>query len=171
MSRASKVMVMVVVVALGVWGCARKPANRGQAERVKALEGRCVQLEQDYRTVAGARDQARKQAQSREEENARLRKEVAQKNALVKERDELLRRVKAGQGEREQLKRQLTLTAGEREELRQQLGARTHERDTLQGRCERLRTGLQTLLTQDESPFPPQAPPVTTAPTDASVGG
>jgi chromosome segregation ATPase len=173
MSRASKVLVMVVVVALGVWGCARKPNSQAaQVERVRALEERCAQLEQDYRTVAAARDQARKQAQAGAEEGARLGKEmaavVAVKDGLTKERDGLRRQVKAREGERDGLRRQLALTTGERDDLRTQVNARTNERDQLQGRCDRMRKGLQTLLAQDESPFPPQAPPVTSATT---VGG
>ena len=41
----------------------------------------------------------------------------------------------------------------EREDLRQQIATRVSERDALQGRCERLRKGLQNLLTQDDVPF------------------
>src|SRR5215472_16563768 len=89
LSGAAKVGAVVLVVSLGLWGCARKSSEPGQSDRVRSLEGKCVKLEQDYRTVVHARDKARRDLAALEEETARLQREVAEKEALVKERDQL----------------------------------------------------------------------------------
>ena len=59
------------------WGCAQGPANphAAQAERLHALEGKCGKLEEDYRAVAGARDQFRKRVAALEEERGKLQQE------------------------------------------------------------------------------------------------
>ncbi len=164
MTRASKVMVVMVVMVLGLWGCSKGPANRaGQFERVQTLEGRCAKLEQDYRTAATARDQARKQAAALEEENAQLQKDLAAKAGLIKECEDLKEQVKTALAEREALRQQLAARTGERDEARQVVGVRTAERDTWHGRHDRFRKGLQSLLDQDE----PQGP---TAPANPSTG-
>jgi chromosome segregation ATPase len=127
--RGSNVMIVVVVAVLGLWGCARGPGSHssGQAERVRALEGKCVKLEEDYKAVAGARDQARRRVANLEEEHARLQKHLDALQVVVRERDQ----------------------------LRQQMESRTNERDTLQLRCDRLKKGLQNLLGQDDAMLPP----------------
>src|ERR1700687_2218733 len=58
MSRANKALVLLVVAALGLWGCAQGPAN--SAEKIKALEGKVVNLEEDYKAAASARDAIKK---------------------------------------------------------------------------------------------------------------
>ncbi len=150
LSGALKVGAVVLVVSLGLWGCARKPVENSQSDRVRSLEGRCVKLEQDYRTVVQTRDKARRELAALEEENARLHREVADRAALVKERDQL-RKVA---GERERLARQLSQRTSERDDLRQQLAQRLAERDTVLSRYERLRKGLQGLVNQDDAPPP-----------------
>lgn len=129
MTRGGKVFSVTLVVLFGLWGCARGPG--AQAERVHTLEAKCAKLEDDYRSVAGARDQARKQLTALEAERTRLQKDLADHQAVLQERDE----------------------------LRQQVTTRTGERDTLQQRCDRLKKGLQNLLGQDDAllPTPPPA--------------
>jgi hypothetical protein len=126
--RGSNVLIVVLVAALGLWGCARGPAGHSaaQAERVRALEGKCAKLEEDYKAVAGARDQARRRVAGLEEEQARVQKELDTLQAAAKERDQ----------------------------LRQQVENRTTERDALQIRCDRLKKGLQSLLGQDDAMLP-----------------
>jgi TolA-binding protein len=132
MNPARTLLIVMVAIAVGVWGCARGPSDHGsQAERIRALENRCAKLEQDFRTAVGARDRARKQLAAVEEERAQLQKEAADRAALVKERDE----------------------------LRRQLASRTNERDVLRNRVEKLKRGLQSLITQDD-PAQPPGPPV-----------
>lgn len=132
MTRGGKILSVMLVVLLGLWGCARGPVNQSaQAERIHTLETKCSKLEDDYRSVAAARDQARKQTAALESERERLLKELADKEVVLKERDN----------------------------LRDQMTARTSERDTLQLRCDRMKKGLQTLLGQDDALLPsPSAP-------------
>src|SRR4051794_20763972 len=92
----AKISAVVLVVSLGIWGCARKPAAEANADRVRALEARCVKLEQDYRTVAQARDKARRDLEEQKVEAG-----------AVSERDELRKQVEAANAERERLTRQL----------------------------------------------------------------
>ena len=134
MTRAGRTFTVMLVAALGVWGCARGPASHyaAQAERIRALENKCAKLEDDYRAVAGARDLARKRLSALEEQCDRLQKQVADHRAVVKERDG----------------------------FRQQLEARTGERDLLQSRCDRMKKGLQSLLGQDDAMLSPATPPV-----------
>jgi hypothetical protein len=151
MSRASKILTVLVVVALGLWGCARGPANRaGQTERARALEGRCAKLERDYRTVAAARDQARKQATSLEEDNARLQKELGEQTARAKDRAELARQLRLVRNDRDALRRELGERTNQRDSLQQQVNDTQTERDRAMARHQRLRKGLLELIGQDK---------------------
>ena len=128
MKRAGKLLTVLVVAVLGLWGCAKGPANPNtQGEKVRSLESRCAKLEEDYRIVASARDDARKKGTSLEEENKRLKAQLQNEQDTEK------------------------VLAKEREELRQQVETRVGERDLLQMRCDRLKKGLQSLLGQDEA--------------------
>lgn len=125
MTRFRKALIVVVVASLGLWGCAKGPAgtHAGQNERIRSLEGKCAKLEDDYRAVAGARDQFRKRLDGLLADRDRLQKELATKRVLLKERDA----------------------------LRLEVNSRTVERDALQNRCDRLKKGLQNLIGQDEA--------------------
>ncbi len=124
MSRANRALLVLLVAALGLWGCARGPAGGpASAERIRTLEGKCAKLEDDYRAVAGARDQLRKKLASVEEERAKVRGELDQHQSVVKERDD----------------------------LRRQVGTRTMERDAMQGQLDQLRKGIRSLLGQAEA--------------------
>jgi chromosome segregation ATPase len=170
MTRASKILILTVVVGLGLWGCARGPANRtSQNERVRALEGRCARLEENYRTAAAARDQVRRQAAGLEKERARLQKDLQGKALLQRQRDALKRQLTTACNEREELRGQLSHTTNERDDLRHQLTRAITERDNLQLRHDRVRKGLQALLAQDDSI--PTPPPSTTANGPAVGGG
>jgi chromosome segregation ATPase len=99
MTRGGKSLSVMLVAMLGLWGCARGPV--GQAERIRSLETKCSKLEDDYRSVASARDQARKQVAALEAERARLKQELADKQA---ERDSLRQQVSVRTNERDNLK-------------------------------------------------------------------
>jgi hypothetical protein len=152
LSGAAKVAAVVLVVSLGIWGCARKPEERAQTDRIRALEGRCVKLEQDYRTVAQARDKARRELLKVDEEVARLQRETVDRESLVKEREELSRLVQANQNERDRLARRLVQRTGELDQLRKQLSERTSERDTVVNRYERVKKALHSLMSQEDGP-------------------
>jgi uncharacterized coiled-coil DUF342 family protein len=127
-------MIVSLVAAFGLWGCAQGPSSHSatQAEKVRNLESKNAKLEEDYRAVASARDQARKRLSALEEEHAKLQKDLDLSKVVAKERDE----------------------------LREQINARTTERDAVQARCDRLKKGLQTLLGQEEGQGPTLPPPV-----------
>ncbi len=93
MTRGSKALIVMIVAALGAWGCAKGPANQqtAQAERIKTLATKCSKLEEDYRTAAAARDQARKRLIAVEEE----------RDSLTKDRDELHKQFEQRTGERD----------------------------------------------------------------------
>ncbi len=156
-TRADKVWVVMLVAALGVWGCARGSAdgNSSQVDRIRHLEARCAKLEEDCKAVAAACEQAKQRVAALEEDNARLNKELAQDRK-----------------ERDALKEDLAVRTQERDALKHEVESRTSERDTLQGRCERLKKGLQSLLSQDDTaavpigPPVPAGPPVTAFPTE-----
>src|ERR1700688_4428833 len=126
MTRSSKALTILLVAVLGAWGCAKAPAPSSTAhlERLRALESKCVKLEDDCRAASTARDQMRKHMNSLEAENVRLGK---LRLALVAELD------------------QKKAIAQERDQLRQVVEARTTERDVLLQRCARLKKGLQTI--------------------------
>ena len=98
MTRGGTALSVMLVVLLGLWGCARGPSYSAQAERIHTLESKCAKLEDDYRSVAGARDQARKQLAALETERARLQKE---QQALLKERDALRQQIATRTNERD----------------------------------------------------------------------
>jgi outer membrane murein-binding lipoprotein Lpp len=132
MTRGSKALIVMLVAALGLWGCAQGPAGHASAsaERVRTLEAKCARLEDDYRNISAARDEARKQAASLEADNLHLEtlrvemlKEIEQKKVIVQERDL----------------------------FKQNLEQRTGERDLLQTRCDKLKKGLQGLIGQDDA--------------------
>lgn len=120
MTRASKAFVVMVVAALGLWGCAQGPVGpRASTEKVKALEARCHKLEDECKQTAAARDQVRKKLAEVEEQRRKgLQEANAQKQAALKECDE----------------------------LRTQLQQRLTEREAMQNQFENFRQGVRTLL-------------------------
>jgi septal ring factor EnvC (AmiA/AmiB activator) len=122
MTQGNKALTVVVVAALGLWGCAQGN-NADSAERIRQLENECKVLKDDYRSVASARDRLRQQVADLEGEKGRLQKVAEEKQALARERDELV----------------------------QQVSSRTSERDAVQGQLDQVRKGLRSLLGQAEA--------------------
>lgn len=140
-----KISAVVMVVSLGIWGCARKPVDRTAGnDRIRSLEGKCVKLEQNYRTVAEARDRARAEA-------SRLQREVTDIEALTKERDELRQQAKEAIAQRDQAAKNLAKRTEERDQIRRDLNVKKAQFDTVSIRYERLRKSLQTIVTQDDT--------------------
>jgi chromosome segregation ATPase len=117
MTRANKALVVMLIGVLGLWGCAQGPASSSSAslERIKALEGKCTKLEDDYRAVASARDQLRKRLAGAEEERARVQQELNVRQGVVKERDELKGQLAATQAQFEQFRKNLKTLLGQAE--------------------------------------------------------
>jgi hypothetical protein len=84
MTRLEKVIGFVIVLAAGVWGCAKAP-TAGTGKNT-SLEAKAQRLEEDYRAAAAARDQFRQKLLATEEKLA-----VAESRAkqLTSERDTL----------------------------------------------------------------------------------
>lgn len=143
MSGANKALCVLVVATLGLWGCAQGPANGPtNAERIRALENKIANLEDDFKAAVAVRDQLRKKLTVIEEERAQLSQQVEQLQAVVKERDE----------------------------LRQQLTVRTTQRDTAQGQFDQLRKGIKSLLSQMEADVVSESQPVTTTSQNPAPG-
>ncbi len=147
MSRAAKTLTVVLVAALGLWGCAQG-SNGDSAERIRQLENECKVAKDDYRAVAGARDRLRQQVADLEAERAQLQKDSEAHQALAKEHQAMTK---------------------ERDELIQQVSARTTERDAATGQLDQVRKGLRSLLGQTEAAI--GTAPVPTASTAHGSGG
>jgi septal ring factor EnvC (AmiA/AmiB activator) len=162
MSGVAKVAAVVLVVSLGLWGCARRPVAQGSSEKFRELEGRCVKMEQAYRNEAQARARAAKELATLEEEAARLQRELAERQAQLEQKTQ------AAKLEREHLQKQVAHRTSERDNLQQQLAIRISERDAVTGRYENLRKGLQALVIQDDAAYQGATPP---APAEPAAGG
>ena len=121
MTRTGKGLVVALVMALGLWGCAQgNGTTSGQAERIRQLEAKVAKFETDYQSAATARDQLSKQVALLETDAARMRKTLELQKNAIKERDA----------------------------LRLEVDARTTERDAFQNRCQLFEDGLKNLLKQ-----------------------
>jgi TolA-binding protein len=142
MSRVHKALIVLVVAALGVWGCAQGPVPQGAAghsKKIETLETRYAQKEDECRALAAARDQVRKKLAVVEEQRLLTLKELEQQKVVQQERDE----------------------------LRQQLQNRTSERDALQGQFDQFRKAVRSLLQQADTAATtgPSLPPVSASET------
>jgi TolA-binding protein len=146
MNRAGKSLIVLLVAAVGLWGCSQAASNQtaAQADKIKSLEAKVSKLEDDYKAAAAARDQARKRISDLEDQHSQMEEQLAQ----------LQKEVEAGK-----------LVVKERDELRQEVEARTGERDFLQMRCDKMKKGLQTLLGADDALSAPGQQQTQTAPT------
>ena len=139
---------LLLIACLGVWGCGKKPTEAATLERARALESRCVQLEQDYRLVTQARDRARL-------ELGEAQGQIAAHLEALKEIGSLRIRLQASLAGQEQLRALAERRCKERDELAGQLAMRMTERQALTSRCEKLRNGLRSLLQDDGVPGGP----------------
>jgi chromosome segregation ATPase len=98
MTRSRKALALLLLTCLGTWGCGL--GSSGEAERLKALQVRHAQLEEDFRAVVGDRDRFRREAAALHQQRARLESELA---VLQSERDELQQRLQLCTSERDLL--------------------------------------------------------------------
>lgn len=158
MTRAKKVMVVLIVATLGIWGCAQGQApnsSAGLAERIKALEAKNTKLEESFRDASATRDQLRKKLAAVDEETQQLRQDK-----------------QSAEQARESADQQAKGLAQERDELKQQLNARTGERDALLVQYDQFRKNIRELLGQAEAGItkPATEHPVTSAATVVTPG-
>lgn len=132
MNHYQKVIAVLAVAVLGLWGCAQKPATA--VDKIRGLEHKVVRLEEDFRAATAARDQLRKKLADAEAVSLQLRQEIESLQGVIKERDE----------------------------LRAQLKARTAERDNLAQQFDSIRKSLKDLLGQTEAALNKPGAPVIT---------
>jgi chromosome segregation ATPase len=157
LGRLLKITGFVALAVFGIWGCGRPAAEANAAqERARALERRCVQLEQDFRTVQQARDKARRDL-------GEAQTTISQQAEQLKDLAEVRRRLNAALADAEQARKLLAQRTLERDNLRAELSMRMSEREALTNRCEKLRKGLQSLLQEDASETGGSMAPASTA--------
>jgi septal ring factor EnvC (AmiA/AmiB activator) len=106
MSRANNALVFLCFAAFGLWGCTQSP-SAGTAERMKALEAKCAKLEDDFKSVAEARDVAKKKITAIEKERDEVKRELDQQvTTRTAERD-------AAQAQFEQFRKNLRTLLGQ----------------------------------------------------------
>jgi septal ring factor EnvC (AmiA/AmiB activator) len=99
MSRANKALAMLVVVSLGLWGCAQGTGGPANAERIRTLEAKIAKLEDDFRAAVNVREQLNKKLKAAE-------KHVEELQVVVKERDDLRQQLGTRTAERDTLQAQ-----------------------------------------------------------------
>lgn len=75
MPRSFKALGFVLVVMVGLWGCAKGPGAGGDSS---ATAAKLQKLEDEYRSAVSARDQFRQKLAAAEEQQARTAGELAQ---------------------------------------------------------------------------------------------
>ena len=139
MSRFNKALSVFMVSILGLWGCAQGPANSSAAaENLKKLQDKYSKLEESYRVKLIEYTQVSKQAAGLEQDKTQLEE---QRGRMQKELD------------------QFKLVVKERDRLRQEVELKTTQRDSLQARCDKLKTGLKSLIGDDDAML--NVPPTT----------
>lgn len=120
-------MGLLGVICVGIWGCSQPaPPTTGPSQaRLRALELRCVQLEQDYRIVAEIRDSAHREVKQLKEQLLDHRK---LQNDLLHWRSKYQQLANTT----EQVQREVVHRIRERDHVQQELRQRTQERDQLQ---------------------------------------
>jgi chromosome segregation ATPase len=154
---AITLMGLVGVICLGVWGCSRPaPPSAGPSQaRLRALELRCVQLEQDYRIVAEIRDSAQREVTRLQEQllgQNKLQNDLLQWRGkyqqLANMTEQAQSEVSVRTRERDALREQLVQRTQERDRFEQLSQQRTRERDELQIRCQATQKERESLRKQ-----------------------
>jgi hypothetical protein len=152
MTRSHKIIVLLVVVGIGMYGCAKHANDSAKSDRNSSVEAKAQRWEEDFRAAAAARDQYRQKLLAAEEKQTELQKQLDHERAAA---------------------------ATERDTLKTEIKIRLMERDTVQSQYDGFRKGLKDLLAQAESaqanptvPTTPTIPtiPVAPSPTPALVG-
>jgi hypothetical protein len=138
MNRTNKTIFFLLVVGMGVYGCAKAPTGNARSDSNSSPEAKAQRWEEDFRAAAAARDQYRQKLLATEEKLTQLQK---------------------------QFDHERTIAANERETLKAELKNRTNERDFQQTQYEGFRKNLKELLTQAEVSLNPNIPTIPSIPT------
>lgn len=102
MARHYKALGFLLVVTLGLYGCAKGPGGSTPTEGNTAATAKVQRLEEDYRAAVAARDHFRQKLATAEEQQSRAQRELEEaKVAAASEREALKGEVKARAGERD----------------------------------------------------------------------
>src|SRR5258708_17476289 len=74
MTQLQKVLIVMLVVLVGIWGCAQGPGGSASAEKIKSLEAKVGRLDEDFRAAAATRDQYRQKWIKAKQATAQLTK-------------------------------------------------------------------------------------------------
>lgn len=148
MTRFHKLLGFLLVVGLGIYGCAKVPSTeQSNSDKHPSLQAKAQRLEEDYRAVAAARDQFRQKLLAAEERQSQLQRQLEKLQADA---------------------------AIERDALKAEVKSRTLERDAVVLQYESFRKSLKDLLEQAESslgyPTAPANPSIPQAPAPSLVG-
>jgi hypothetical protein len=149
MNRSHKIIIFLLVVGMGIYGCAKNPTGNARSEGSTSPEAKAQRWEEDFRAAAAARDQYRQKLLAAEEKQAQLQKQLDEERASA---------------------------TTERDSLKAEIKIRLAERDTLQSQYDGFRKSLRDLLAQAETlanpnvPSIPTIPLAPTSPTPALVG-
>jgi outer membrane murein-binding lipoprotein Lpp len=108
MTCAKKALTVVALTTLlGWWGCTQSAPPNAASTRLRELEAQNARLEDDLKTTATARDQARKKVTSLEEQRAQLAQQLEQLQKVAKERDDYRQQAVLRAAERDAIQGQL----------------------------------------------------------------
>jgi hypothetical protein len=121
--RCAKKALMVVALTtfLGLWGCTQSAPPNSASTRLRELEDRNAQLQDDYKAAVTARDQARKKVIFLEEQRTQLAQQVEQQQRIGKERDEFRQQAAVRTAERDAIQAQLVYFGRELQNLAQKI--------------------------------------------------
>jgi len=137
MTRSKKSIFFLLVVGVGIYGCAKNPSGSTSSENKSSQEAKAHRWEEDFKAAAAARDQYRQKLHLAEERQVEIQKQLEQE------------RINA---------------ANERDALKGELKTCTNERDSLHAQYDGFRKSLKDLLAQAESSMNPTVPNIPTIP-------
>jgi len=144
MDRHYKALGFLLVVTLGLYGCAKGPGSSTSTESNPATSAKVQRLEEDYRAAVAARDHFRQKLVTAEEQQSKAQRELEEAKTKA-------------QRESEEAK-------AERETLKGEVKARVGERDAVNAQFETFRKNLKELIGTADSavgalnlPAPPVA--------------
>jgi FtsZ-binding cell division protein ZapB len=152
MNRNKHIILILILVSVGVWGCARQTGNSPGMARLRDLESRNAKLEDDYRALLAQRDQLRKSAEALEQKCSQLTSDLELFRTVTQERDEL--------------RKQVALLTNEKNNVQTTLTQFTKELQQLIGRMESTAAGNPTgqVLPATSMAVPATAAPVLLSP-------